>query len=292
MALLSWYLSMLVVLVLLIGAIVYFTDPFKSLNRAFAVFALGAVVWIASTAFDPLIHSQRLAEGLATVAYLCGALIALTFLHMSYLFYPERIPYWLWSASGLLALVFLTLIAIPRYLAASVVLHALPNGYHDVLHGPGFGAYAALFLGTMLWGFAVLGMKLRASAGEERRSLQLLFWGTLALFPITAYSVFFRSFTTEQELVWAGPSCMAVWIVAMLLAIRKYHLLHADLFASEVLIFLSMCFALLQFAHFETLMEFSLKLVIFVLLMVAGMVVLRFSILRRQEHRASPHPSC
>ncbi len=277
--------AVVVAATLILGFVVFFTNPKSVTNRAFLLFAFMTVAWGALNYVNYQIPNSDLAFWALRIAIFFAVWHAFSLFHLLYVFPQERVKYHRLYFTVLLPVVTITALLTLTPLVFSHVELVTEGRITKVANGPGIAIFSATVLGLVLGGLTILFKKVRRSSGADRVRLSTILVGILLTFIlILVFNFIYPAFLNNANYVSLGALFIFPFIAFTSYSIFRHKFLNVKVVSTEVLVFTLALASILEIIFSESISIVLFRVAIFGLILILGILLIN-SVMKEVKQR-------
>jgi len=263
-----------------IGTVVYLHNHRSVTHQMFALMALSTIFWSLANYYSVL-HPEEVMSIRMVLFF------ALPHIFVFFLFvynFPQdrlRMPTWL-LVPGVLVFLGVMGLTLSDYIFSSVAIRA---GVPHPVPGALMPVFALLVLSTLFASLFLMARKYVQAKNEERTRWFFMIVGTLLSYVLLIFTNFILVvFFNNTNFIVFGPLFMLPTFAGMTVAVLRYRLFDIKVVGAELLTFAVVFISLTDVLLAETITTLTIRLVMFVLFSLFGVLLIR-GVIREVEHR-------
>jgi signal transduction histidine kinase len=233
-------LGVTVAAIVILGGVIYFNNTKGATSRTFLLLALVNTGYVVVNYLSYHTTSPGLVLFLLRLVMFFSVWYSLVLFCLVYIFpkndagaLPQNIKYFLIPAVAAVSILTLTPLVFSK-ISSQIVLGQVANPDR----GPAIALFGITIMGLVVGSIYLLGKKTFSATGQEKRQLQLVWFGTLLTYTlILVFNFILPVIFNALQFIPFAPLFTLFFIIFTAYAIIKYHLLNIKVITTEILTF-------------------------------------------------------
>jgi signal transduction histidine kinase len=265
-----------------LGIIIFLHDRKSSSNILFSLISASTVLWAISNYFSLTVSPDQALFWIRLVLFFAAPHSVLFFLFIYNFPYRSLVIKRTWFFTLLFILAVIMALTVSPFVFSQVEVR---NGIIVPVPGPAMPLFALVVLLSLFSALAILIFKyIRASDVERRQWAFMLFGTSLSYVLIISTNFVLVILFRNTYLVPLGPIFMLPTFIGMSYALLRYNLFNFKAIAAEIFTFIILSVSLFEVFISRSSFELSLRIVLFVLFFVFGVLLIR-GVIKEVEQR-------
>ncbi|MFH1309927.1 MAG: ATP-binding protein [Candidatus Omnitrophota bacterium] len=208
----------------------------KNISVVYSLFVANMTLWTFGLAMFYSCESDKWILFWGKEVYITGGLIASSFLYFSFVF-PHIEKKIKWQKIFFIFLPNVILFALFFFTPIILTGVKITNGTRGFSYGPGHILFDLQFSIVFAWAFFRFWKRYKTSVGLSKKRLRYILVGTLIGVLLAGITNVVMPWLGRFELLWLGPILTLSWLVCVVYAIIRYHLLDIRIVIARALVF-------------------------------------------------------
>ncbi len=270
----------------ILAFVVYFNNRQSITSKTFLMFSLVTAFW---GVVNYLSYRFPTADGtliLLRLVLFFAVLQAFTLYQFFYVYPKEQIKFSRAYKLYLLPITFITaLLTLTPLVFTNITGNFVVGSVAKVQKGPGILIFAVVAIGLVISAVYQLVKKLKASSGEEKSGIRLIFFGTILMFAlIITLNFIVPAFYDNQRYIPLGALFTLPFVFFTAYAIIRHQFLNTKVISTEILVFVLAIATLFEVIISQDFTTLILRSSIFLLVLSVGVLLVR-SVVREVKQR-------
>lgn len=273
--------------IVILGAMVFFSNRKSITNRTFLVFSFVAVFWSVSNYLIYQSNSSELTLYVTRLHMFFSTWYSFFIFQLFYVFPQEKKVFPARYKTILLPVViFTSLLTLTPWVLSKVVNQVQAGEVAIIAPAPGIAVFGVVVVSLIVSGITLLFRKLRKVESRlEKTQYKFILWGAAITFSLHLIFNFLMPIVfTNPRFVPLGAVFTFPFVLFTAYAIFRHHLLNVKVIATEILVFVLAIVTLFEVVLSKDLFVLIFRSGVFILVLSFGILLIR-SVLREVEQR-------